>query len=321
MDMELSNYIRSIGTPDHQLAMRDLKPLSDLDPAERATFLAGWQAIEPERRTEIMRAMVELSEDNVDLLFQRVMQWCLDDDEASVRAAAIEGLWESESPSVLRSLLNLLRTDANQQVREAAATGLSRFAYLAELGELDDRDADELLQGLLSMVQDQSQPLDVRRRALEAVGYFASEEDVLRQIERAYSADNPELKESSIVAMGRSMLPRWLPTIAREMESRSPALRYEAARAAGEMGEEGRPLVARVARLLGDKDTEVALAAIWALGQIGGDAARRMLREASKSDSEARIQAAAEALAELAVEDGLTGTALNRPGPFSGRNN
>jgi HEAT repeat protein len=80
-------------------------------------------------------------------------------------------------------------------------------------------------------------------------------------------------------------------------------------------------LVARVARLLGDRDTEVALAAIWALGQIGGDAARRVLREASKSDSEARIQAANEALAELSMEDGIAGTSLDRSGPFGGRNN
>ncbi len=320
-DTNLATYLQSIGAPDHQLSMRDLKPISDLEPGERSAFLAGWQAIEPLRRAEIMRAMVELSEDNVDLLFQAVMQWCLDDPEASVRAAAIEGLWESESPRVLRRLLEILRTDADLQVREAAATGLSRFAYLAELGELDDRDAAELLRGLLLMVQDQKQPLDVRRRALEAVGYYSSEEDVLRQIERAYSTDEQELKESSLVAMGRSMLPRWLPTIAREMESRSPALRYEAARAAGELAEEARPLVARVARLLGDKDTEVALAAIWALGQIGGDAARRVLREASKSDSEARIQAAAEALAELSMEDGIAGTSFDRSGPFGGRNN
>jgi HEAT repeat protein len=319
--MDLSNYLESIGAPNHQLAMRDLKPLSDLDPGERSIFLKGWNAIPSPRRIEIMRAMVELAEDNVDLLFQRAMQWCLDDPDSAVRAAAIEGLWESDSPSVMRRMLELLRTDMSIEVREAAATGLSRFAYQAELGELDDADAELLRKSLLAMVRDQNQPLDVRRRALESAGYFASEADVLLQIERAYTATEQELRESALVAMGRSMLPRWLPTIARELESRSPALRYEAARAAGEMADEGRPLVARVARLLGDSDTEVALAAIWALGQIGGEAARRVLREASKSESEARIQAANEALAELSIEDGLMGAEPSRIGPRGGINN
>jgi HEAT repeat protein len=115
------------------------------------------------------------------------------------------------------------------------------------------------------------------------------------------------MKESALAAMGRSMMPRWLPIIAKELESKSPALRYEAARAAGELADEGRPLLVPVARLLGDSDTEVALAAIWALGQIGGEAAKRALKEVAKSDSDARVQAATEALSELELDQGIGG--------------
>jgi HEAT repeat protein len=300
--------------------MRDLKPLSDLDPAERTTFREGWQAISPERRSEIARAMVDLSEDNVDLHFQTTMLWLLDDAEPAVRAIAIEGLWESDSVRVLRRLLDLLRSDPSSTVRAAAAVGLSRFAYMAELGELEDDDAEALLGGLLAPLENLDEPAEVRRRALESAGYYGSDETVQEQIERAYAGDEQELKESALAAMGRSMLPRWLPVIGRELESRSPALRYEAARAAGEMAEEARPIIARVARLLGDSDTEVALAAIWALGQIGGEAARRVLREAGKSESEARIQAAADALSELSLEDGLVGDMRGMP-PRGGRYN
>ena len=113
------------------------------------------------------------------------------------------------------------------------------------------------------------------------------------------------MRESALVAMGRAMLPRWLPIVSRELESPSPALRYEAARAAGEMADIARSLVARVVRLCSDADTEVALAAIWALGQIGGETARRTLQHISGSEDEARSQAAAEALDELTLEEGF----------------
>jgi HEAT repeat protein len=101
------------------------------------------------------------------------------------------------------------------------------------------------------------------------------------------------------------MLPRWLPNFGAALSHISPALRYEAARAAGEMAEDARALVPRLAPLLDDGDSEVALAAIWALGQIGGDPARRALQRASKSSDETRSQAAAEALEELSLDDNL----------------
>jgi len=159
----------------------------------------------------------------------------------------------------------------------------------------------------VNTILDQRQPLDVRRRALESAGYFGGSIDVQRQVERAYQSDEQLLQESALVAMGRSMLPSWLPTIARELGSPSPALRYEAARAAGEMADNARSLVAKIAPLAGDDDGEVADAAIWALGQIGGSAAKRILQQISKSQDETRSQAAADALAELDLEAGFLG--------------
>lgn len=305
--MELLEYIRSIGAPNHMLTMRELKPLSDLSLSERAAFQKSWPVIKPERRVQIVQAMVDLSEDNVDLNFQSVLLWCLDDEHAPVRALAIEGLWESESKTVLRRMIELLRQDGAREVRIAAATGLSRYAYMAEMGELDDDDAEQLRRALLSVIGAQSQPSELRRRALESAGYFGEDEEVQRQIELAYKADDISLQESALMAMGRSMQARWLPTIAQELESKSPALRYEAARAVGEMAEEARSLVARLAKLLVDSDTEVALAAIWAMGQIGGEAAQRALRQVSKSQDQARSQAAAEALSELSLDQGIVG--------------
>ncbi len=312
--MDIASFLETIGAPGHPLAMRDLRPLSDLEGPLRSDFLANWGAIAPDRRLEITRSLVELAEDNVDLQFNQVLEWCLEDDEAAVRAVAVEGLWESDSPRILRRLIAVLQNDPAPGVREAAALVLSRFAYMAEMGEIDEDDGDALRAALVDIVEDDGQPVVVRRRALESAGYYASDDDVQALVADAYTGDDSDMQESSLVAMGRSMLPRWIPTIERELGSRSPAMRYEAARAAGEMADEARPLVVQVARLLGDSDTEVALAAIWALGQIGGEAATRALRQVqSRSESEARIQAAGDALAELALDQGIIGDVRGFP--------
>jgi HEAT repeat protein len=291
--------------PGHRLAMRELKPLSGLGREEREGFWGAWAAIAPRRRVEIARAMVELAEENVDLDFGEPLVWMLDDGEAQVRASAVEGLWENQSGYLLHRLLKLLRVDPAAEVRAATAASLSRYAYMGAIEELGDDDALALREALLATILDQRQPLDVRRRALESAGYFAGSVDIQRQVEQAYQSDEQLLRESALVAMGRSMLPRWLPAIGKELGSPSPALRYEAARAVGEMAEDARALVPRLAPLLNDGDSEVAFAAIWALGQVGGETAKRLLQQVRKNGDDARRQAAADALDELSLEDGF----------------
>ena len=73
------------------------------------------------------------------------------------------------------------------------------------------------------------------------------------------------------------------------------------------MGEDARTLLPKLAPLLNDGDSEVALAAIWALGQVGGDAAKRVLQQVRKSEDETRRQAAADALEELSLGESLIG--------------
>ncbi len=303
--MELSSTLHAIGAHDHKLAMRELKVLSGLVYDQRGEFWPTWAAISPHRRAEIARAMVDLAEDNVDLDFAQALLWMLDDDDAEVRASAAEGLWESENLAVLRRLVAVLRADPAPAVRAAAAIALAGSAYRAELGELDDRDAQALRDALLAAVRDERQPLEVRRRSLESAGYFAGEDEIQRRVGLAYQSDEQLWRESALVAMGRSMLPRWHASIAESLANKSPALRYEAARAVGELGEDGQALLSKLAQLLADPDTEVALASIWALGQIGGEAAKRLLKQVVKEGDESRRQAAADALDELSQADGL----------------
>lgn len=302
--MSIATILQNIAAADGAPNIKDLRALAEIDRSDRRAFWEAWAALPDERRFDIAHTLVELSEDDVELTFNEMWYWLLDDTLAGVRASAVEGLWEDLTPRVLRRMLELLKDDQDDDVRAGVAVGLSRFAYQAALGELDSY-VDEVRDVLTTIVFDSNENDEVRRRALESAGYFADDEAIQNEIAKVYDSGEQLGRESALVAMGRSMLPRWLPTIAHELGSQSPALRYEAARAAGEMEEYSQKILPRLLPLVNDSDTEVALSAIWALGQIGGETAKATLQRLRKSQDAARSQAASEALDELALGDGI----------------
>ena len=78
--MDMISYLEKIGAPQHHLTMRELRPLSDIDPKQYNDFRAGWFALEADRRHDIVLAMAELAEENVDLQFQQAFLWITEDD-------------------------------------------------------------------------------------------------------------------------------------------------------------------------------------------------------------------------------------------------
>jgi HEAT repeat protein len=150
----------------------------------------------------------------------------------------------------------------------------------------------------MDAARDLDRGVDARRRALESAGFFSGP-DVDEAIANAYSSGDRRLKASAVAAIGHAIDPRWLPVLQAELASTEPVMRYEAARASGEWGSEAASLVPLLVPLAQSDDSEVYSAAIWALGQIGGDAARRVLRQLINADEPARQTAAQEALDEL----------------------
>ena len=232
----------------------------------------------------------------------RIRAWAGPGREAVVRVAAIDGLWEDERSSIMERMIVLLH-DPVGEVRVAAALGLGRFAYRAELGEKAAADGARVLTALLGVVADPEQPLDVRRRAVEGLGYFANSNEAQAEVGRAYAHPEQLVRESAVAAMGRSMRSTWHPYIERELKSPSPAMRYEAARAVGELGDDGQPMLPSLVPLVEDEDSEIAMAAMWALGQVGGPHAKRVLQRLARSNDAARKQAAQDALEELAISE------------------
>ncbi|HST06430.1 MAG TPA: HEAT repeat domain-containing protein [Chloroflexia bacterium] len=279
-------------------SVASLKFLSDLGSEDRATLHEVWPTIPAKIRLRVVSALITIAEDNIDYDFRRVFLNALEDTEADVRREAIEGLIEDHSTLLMGRLLTILRNDPEDSVREAAAIALGRFTYLAQCNKLGiPTEAGRLRDTLLASARDRNEDEEIRRRAVESLGFYHRDKDVQELIADQYKRRD-EFAESAVLAMGRTMDPEWKPIVMHELNSEQPAMRYEAAHAAGEMVlKEATP---RLVDLIDDDDTEVRLMAIWALGQIGGAPASRALTENLQSDDPAIREAAQEALQEIA---------------------
>lgn len=291
---EFKNTLERLREPDPPRSV--LFALSNLHSKALAELSEAWSVLPVERRVEVVSQLVEMSEADFEVDFSEVFRLCLDDPDARVRTSAIEGLWEVEDVRLIRPLVRALTEDASALVREAAAVSLSRFALRAELGQLQPRLADLIWESLWQTVNLAEEDLSVRRRALESLAYFDRPE-VQAAIGRAYQDEDSAMRISAIFAMGRSTDEEWSTQILDELESDIPEMRYEAARACGELQLAG--AVSRLSQMTADADLEVKLAAVWSLGRIGGPEARRVLDICIEMGDEALIEAAREALDEI----------------------
>lgn len=300
MESPIDETIAELTSSDQPVANAQLVDLSNLTADEVELFEQAWSGIEPERRREIMYKLVEMAEDNAKLDFDSIFKVLLNDADAEIRMKAIEGLFECEDTSLITSLINILEQDESDRVQAAAAIALGKFALLIELEKLHPTYKSKIEPVLLSITNDESRPVEVRRRALEAVAPLSLPE-VKKAIKKAYESDEPRLKVSAVYAMGRNCDPLWLPILLKELGSPDAEMRYEASGACGELGE--MEAVPSLIELINDPDAEVQLAAIQALGKIGGSEAKEALEECLSSTNETVSEAAEEALSELEADE------------------
>jgi len=279
-----------------------LMDLSSLSAEDLRIFEQAWIGFEPEVRRQIMLQLVELADDNFELNFEPIFAVCLKDTDAEVRSMAIEGLRESEEPSLINPLVELLEQDSSEEVKAAAAAALSNFAMLGEFDKLRDCHRLTVMRTLLAAVVDESKSIEVRCRALEAVSPLSVQE-VKQAIMLAYQSQYYQLKVSAVYAMGRNCDNSWLPILLRELASTDAEMRYRAIEACGELGEE--EAVSYLFKLISSSDDEVVLPAIRVLGKIGGTEAREFLEQCLDSAEELISQAAKQALDELEAGEEL----------------
>lgn len=302
MFVTFEEILRRVGDSRKPLSVSQLYGLSGATPAEMAVFARRWPQIEVERRRRIIRSLVEIAEASFEVDFDPIFRHCLTDEDDQVRAQAIDGLWEDEDTALIEPLVRLLRGDPSALVRASAAMALGKYMLRAELEELEESHAAVVRTALLDVIRDLGEDVEVRRRAVESIAY-AGDEEVRGVIEGAYYAAEEKMRVSALFAMGRSADPYWRETVLSELSNPNPEMRFEAARACGELEHE--EAVPALIELIEDPDREVQEAAIWALGQIGGGEARRALQICCQSEDEVLRELAEEALAELEFSRGL----------------
>lgn len=278
-----------------------LTPLSGANRAQLGAFAETWVRLPTERRRDVSAKLVDLAEENIEMDFNVLYRYMLDDEDAQVRANAIEGLWEDEDSALIAPFVGFLRSDPSPLVRATAADALGRFVLLKEYNRIPEKQGDLIHSALLATIRSANEPLDVRRRALEALAYWGG--DMMRDvIANAYVDDDAEMRASAIAAMGRSADNYWSRQVSAEMNAEDAPMRFNAARAAGEL--EMRSAVPRLIELMDDPDREVQAAAITSLGQIGGNAARAALEEIVESEDAVFALLAEDALAEAEFVSG-----------------
>ena len=270
--------------------------LSSLQAEDMARVRAVWPYLPVGLRRRLVTRLIELAEADFEADFGAVFRLGLEDEDAQVRTSAVEGLWEDEDVRLVPPLVACLREDEAVTVRAAAATSLGRFILLGELEKIRPGPYALAYEALLVACQATDEHIEVRRRALESLAYVGGE-TVTRLIREAYAAPEEKVRASAVFAMGRSADTCWARHVQQELFSPNPELRYEAARACGEL--ELSEAVLDLEELADDVDSEVQEAALWALGQIGGEEAREILERYCLAEDEAARVAAEAALDEL----------------------
>ncbi|MCS6908382.1 MAG: HEAT repeat domain-containing protein [Anaerolineales bacterium] len=261
---QLKQALLDVSRPLPPVYLYRLSDLSDQDLSEIKSF---WNEIPTWRKQALMEDIEELSENDPLLSYENLSLFALSDADERVRELAIRSLSYYEEPSYLNTLLNILENDQSAIVRAEAASALGRFVYMGEVDELPAERLREVEDRLIQIFTS-NDALIVRRCALESLGYSSRPEveDFMRE---AYYSGNRDLLASSLHAMGRSANSDWTPLVEAMLDHEDPVIRYEAARAAGEL--EATTCRRRLLELVDDPDLDVRLAAIWSLSQIGGE--------------------------------------------------
>lgn len=280
--------------------------LSDLAEAEVERVKLVWKNLIPSYRRRIVRRMVDVSETDFEMDYRAMGMLTLEDDDPGVREASIELLWEDESLELMRRLISIAQQDESREVRAAAASALGRFILLGELGDLPESETEQAQDAAVRLLTDPQEDVDVRRRALEAIAN-SSHTIVDGAIREAYASSDQRMRVSALFAMGRTCDDQWGDVVVRELEGDNAEMRYEAARAAGEL--ELRAAVPQLVKLAVDgKDREIREMAIWSLGEIGGRDAMKALnllvRKARSDGDDELLEALEDAIASASLIDG-----------------
>ena len=282
--------------------------LSDLTRSQVEYLRRKWPALANPTRRKVLAVLTGALDEYVSLELNPLLLAVLDDSDSEIRVVAVDVLADGDpTPQLLGPLISIVESDPSEEVRAAAAGALGAFVLAGELDEMDSALAMRAEEVLMNLLTDPVEPVAVQCRALESIAY-SSETAVRQFIEDAYYSQYEDLRVSALVAMGRSADIRWRRLVRAELSNPSPAMRAEAATACGEL--ETKAALSDLLDLLDDDEQVVCLSAIFALGRIGGQRARRALESLAAGEDVYAAQAAEMALEEMLFYAGPDATTI-----------
>ncbi|MGB9593041.1 MAG: HEAT repeat domain-containing protein [Anaerolineae bacterium] len=309
MRKQFQRLLEGLQTWDESiLTSKWMSLLNAIGPDEQRALREAWPHIPLHGRRLLAQNLREMAEADILVSFTNVFLVALDDPDEQVRLTALMGLWEYDEEDFVPTLIRMMESDPSVAVRAEAAMQLGRFAMAGELEEIAPETADAVRRALMTAWNSPDQDVEVRRRALESVACFTSDE-IGGMIEAAYRDKDERMNVSAVFAMGQTADETWAPYVLKELQSPRPEMRYEAARAAGEL--RLADAMPTLLDMLNDPDTDVRVAVIEALGLIGGERALQTLLELAQNENDVIREAALDAL-EVAEfgEDPLSPTVL-----------
>ena len=169
-EITLPQLLEELKNESKPFNARNLTKLSSLDKSAAKPFLEVFTRMSQERRLNFIETLSEMADDDAELDFTLIFAIGIRDLEDGVRARSVTALWESDSRDLMVTMLDMLRNDSSEEVRAAAASNLRRFANMADEGRLLLKDKHRIADGLLEALHNSSEPVAVRRRALESLG-------------------------------------------------------------------------------------------------------------------------------------------------------
>jgi HEAT repeat protein len=279
---------------------RFLYRLSGLEGLELEQFIETWPKASQTRRERLLQDLEVLIIDTYYLDFDQVFRLGLKETGAHSRQISVRALWDCEEEDLIPAFLNTMTNDPDNDVRAAAAKGLGKFIYLAEIEEIDFQFATTIPNQLIDYFNSGANE-SIQRGIIEALG-FCSTVKVNKLIETAFEKDQEDWLVAALVAAGRSHNEQWIPLVIENLNHGGGEVRLAAVESAGLLG--AQETVEHLLHLIDDPEQDIRFAAIWSLSEIGGLDARAALEALAKNaEDEEEVELIGEALENLDFTD------------------
>ncbi|MSQ23808.1 MAG: hypothetical protein EXR58_04540 [Chloroflexi bacterium] len=275
------------------IPIESLESLSGLEDATLVRFSESWGKCGPDQRAELIWQVLGASRQNMALDFVAVCQIAAGDPSPVVREQAFQLAAEDGSFELFELCLTGAGDDPDHEARVAAIDAVGVFTLQAQVDEWPLSLQAKAQTVLLDQIHNPHSDNVIETAALLSLSYLTSPESE-SEIRRAYR--EPDLHQAAIEAMGRNCQDLWFPELLAELESNQAAYRIQAILACVEMEDDR--LVPQIVERVNDTSPEVQLAAIEALGALGGGEAEARLRDLARGADPDLRRAATQALTE-----------------------